>query len=181
MSLIDHLKGRIGEALVESIFSRNGYKVSRLGRESDVQRLMSVGSGEFLPDLLVWKARAKTCGLHQVLNIEVKYCAKMEEYLRRYWPDDFDQARERWPNLYFVLVTDRPRDGLSCFQTVWLGNYVPGSVPVPTDICDMRQLQICRSVVAEHGVLAQQLFGALRDRMPPRRSMRTAAPLQRLA
>ncbi len=32
------LKGRIGEALVENIFHLAGYRVARLGRESDVQR-----------------------------------------------------------------------------------------------------------------------------------------------
>jgi len=169
MNLIDHLKGRIAEALVESIFREHGYRVSRLGRESDVQRLMSVGKGEFLPDLLAWKARAKTLGLHQVLNIEVKYCANLGEYLRRFWPDDFDRARERWPYLYFVLVTDRPHAGLSCFQTVWLGNYVAGSVPMTTDLHAIREFGICRSTVAKHEAMARDLFATLRERMPPRR------------
>src|SRR5215472_19219479 len=40
-----NLKGRVGEALVENIFRRAGYKVARLGRESQVQQMLRTGIG----------------------------------------------------------------------------------------------------------------------------------------
>lgn len=51
----NHLKGRIAEAFVEAIFQRAGYSVSRVGRESQVQRLVKIGTDEFLPDFLIRK------------------------------------------------------------------------------------------------------------------------------
>lgn len=47
---VDDLKGRIAEALVESIFRRASYRVARVGRESSVQGLVKVGASEFSPD-----------------------------------------------------------------------------------------------------------------------------------
>ena len=54
-----YLKGRIAEAFVESIFRRAGYTVSRVGRESQVHRLVKLGADEFLPDFLVRKRVAR--------------------------------------------------------------------------------------------------------------------------
>jgi dihydrodipicolinate reductase len=51
---VNGLKGRIGEALVEGILREARFKVSRLGRESQVQQLLKTGSSEFLPDFLIW-------------------------------------------------------------------------------------------------------------------------------
>ena len=51
----DHLKGRVAEALLEAIFRRAGYLVSRVGRESQLHRLVKIGVDEFLPDFLIRK------------------------------------------------------------------------------------------------------------------------------
>ena len=50
------LKGRIAEAFVENILRRAGYRVSRVGRETQTQRLLKINDDEFLPDFLAWKA-----------------------------------------------------------------------------------------------------------------------------
>ena len=40
---VEDLKGRVAEAFVETIFRRAGYTVSRIGRESQGQRLREGG------------------------------------------------------------------------------------------------------------------------------------------
>jgi len=181
MSLINHLKGRIAEALVESIFRQHGYKVSRLGRESQVRRLTKVNCDEFLPDFLVWKvAKGAASDRHRMLKIEAKYRANLSDFLQRYGVDMLSRARHRWPALYFVFVTDVPEAGRSCFQTVWLHDYIPGSIPTTVDLHEVRELGICRSTVTKHEVMVQQLFAHLKERVPPRQAVRSAPALQRL-
>jgi hypothetical protein len=179
--LIDHLKGRIAEALVESIFRQHGYKVSRLGRESQIQSLINVNREEFLPDFLVWKAaKGASFDQHHMLNIEAKYRANLSEFLQRYGVDVLSRAQQRWPTLYFVFVTDAPAAHRSCFQTVWLRDYTPGSIPSTVDLHEVHELGICRSTVTKHEVMVQQLFATLKERVPPRQSVPSAPFLQRL-
>lgn len=181
MSLINHLKGRIAEALVESIFRQHGYKVSRLGRQSQVQRLIKLNCDEFLPDFLVWKvAKGASSDRHRMLNIEATYHANLSDFLQRNGVDMLSQAQQRWPTLYFVFVTDVPEASRSCFQTVWLHDYVPGSIPTTVDLHKVRDLGICRSTVTKHEVMVQHLFATLKEPMPPRQAARTAPTLHRL-
>jgi hypothetical protein len=104
------LKGRIAEALVESILRRAGYQVSRLGRESQVHRLIKVGADEFLPDFLVWKpvsGDAMDRHLHRLLTVEVKYRANLIEFLRRHAPAVLAEIKEQWPaDLHEVPALD---------------------------------------------------------------------------
>ena len=73
--------------------------------------------------------------------------------------------------LYFVLVTDDPAEGRSCFQAVALRDYVATSdVPLTVDLHEIEALDIYPSTVAEHEAVARSLFGALAShRLPPRR------------
>ena len=181
VSLIDHLKGRIAEALVESIFLRHGYKVSRLGRESQVQRLINLNCDEFLPDFLVWKvAKGASSDVHRMLHIEAKYRANLSDFLQRNGVDVLSRAQQRWPSLYFVFVTDVPAAHRSCFQAVWLHDYVPGSLPTTVDLHEIRDLGICRSTVIRHEVMVQNLFASLRERMPQRHAVQSTPILHRL-
>src|SRR5256886_7085711 len=52
---ISLLKGRIGEGFVEAILRRAGYFVARVGRETQMPRLMESGTDTYLPDLLAWR------------------------------------------------------------------------------------------------------------------------------
>src|SRR5215472_11839561 len=70
-----NLKGRVGEALVENILRRAGYKVARVGRESQVQHMLRTGISEFLPDFLVWKPvdpeKETVSSLNRVFSVAV--------------------------------------------------------------------------------------------------------------
>src|SRR5947207_15709427 len=52
---ISLLKGRIGEGFVEAILRRAWYFVARVGRETQMPRLMKSGTDTYLPDLLAWR------------------------------------------------------------------------------------------------------------------------------
>src|SRR5262245_42996478 len=154
------LKGRIAEAFVENILRRAGYRVSRLGRETQAQRLLKINDDEFLPDFLAWKA-VPTPGverrLHRLLMIEVKYRAGLPDYLRREGHTVFGQVSEQWPELYFVFVTDQPVEGRSCFQVVDLATYSPGRPITTADLHDVHDLDIFPSTVAEYESLVRSL------------------------
>ena len=158
------LKGRIAEAFVENILRRAGYRVSRLGRETQVQRLLKINDDEFLPDFLAWKA-VPSPGvdrrLHRLLMIEVKYRSSLAEYLRRDGHTVFAQVSEQWPELYFIFVTDHPVEGRSCFQVVDLATYAPGRPIITVDLHDVRDLDIFPSTVAEYESLVRSLFSLL--------------------
>ena len=83
-SQVGHLKGRIAEALVEGMFMRAGYDVSRTGRESQLPRLFKTGKDEYLPDFMVRKAVERPGSdrpLHQLIPIEVKYRYDISRFL----------------------------------------------------------------------------------------------------
>jgi len=85
---INALKGRIGEAFVESILRQSGFKVSRLGRESQVQQLLKNGGSEFLPDFLIWKPADQSrdgLPLHRLLSVEVKISFQRRGVSSSFW------------------------------------------------------------------------------------------------
>lgn len=158
------LKGRIAEAFVENILRRAGYRVSRLGRETQRERLLKINDDEFLPDFLAWKAvpgPGLERRLHRLLMIEVKYRAGLVEYLRRDGHAVFGQVSEHWPELYFLFVTDHPAEGRSCFQVVDLATYAPGRPITTVDLPDVPDLDIFPSTVAEYESLVRSLFSLL--------------------
>jgi len=87
---ISLLKGRIGEGFVEAILRRAGYFVARVGRETQMPRLMRSGTDTYLPDLLAWR-QENTGGeqgdtpLYRFVAVEVKYRWNPDELLRRPW------------------------------------------------------------------------------------------------
>ena len=173
MELSGHLKGRIAEALVESIFRHAHYKVARVGRESHIEGLVKVGADIFVPDFLVWKLATgmdQGADLRRFFAIEVKYRANLSWFLRRYGIEMCSEAKTQWPDLYFVFVTDNPDSRSSCFQAVRLHDYQPGSEPVAHNLHEIRALGIDPSVVRKHEGVVRRLFMALAPRRPPRRA-----------
>ncbi len=163
---LDGIKGRFAEALVEGMFRRAGYQVSRIGRESHVERLVKIGPDEFLPDFLVWtpvEGSGSDRPLYRVLTVEVKYRANLGEFLRRYGETVFSTLRKQWPDLYFVFVTDNPENGRSCFQVVDLRDYAAGQEPVTIDLHQRQELDIWRKTVEEYEGLVTQVFPLLRQ------------------
>ena len=161
---INILKGRIAEAFVEGILRRAGYQVALIGRESRVQHLLKVGRDQFLPDFLVWKpvddpdSSWPPCRL---AGIEVKYRRDIGAYLRRQFTEDSARVAQEWPELYFVLVTDQPEEGRSCFQAV-RPHPAPHGQPLPTmDLHEVAALDIHKRNVEEHERLATQILPLL--------------------
>jgi hypothetical protein len=158
------LKGRIAEAFVEAIFRRAGYTVSRIGRESQVQRLIKIGTDEFLPDFLVRKpvGREKSDRpLHRLVPVEAKYRRDVTGFLRRYGKELFGRVSPHWPDLCFVFVTDSPEAGRSCFQLLDLWHRDGFE---PRDLETVADLDIFATTVREYEALVLQIFPLLDQR-----------------
>lgn len=153
----DHLKGRIAEALVEGMFMRAGYAVSRSGRESQLPRLYKNGKGQFLPDFMIRKAVVSPDHprpLHRLIPVEVKYRRDISTFLRLEAEAFFDEAMP-WPELYLILVTDNPNDGRSCFQAI---DVADDQARTPQDVDKVQALDIYPSTVREYEHLVRTLF-----------------------
>ncbi len=162
---IEGLKGRIAEALVEAIFQRAGFLVTRAGRESQFSRLVKVGGDEFLPDFFLRKPAGETPAgqlLHRLIPVEVKYRASVEEYLGRYGDELRAQVGERWPELCVVLVTDQPAPERSCFQVLDLAPARLGTPLATVDLHEAAELDVYATTVQEYEGLVRQIFPLLR-------------------
>jgi hypothetical protein len=175
------LKGRIGEALVEGILREARFKVSRLGRESQVQQLLKTGSSEFLPDFLIWKPVDQLrdgVPLHRLLSVEVKYRSNVEEFLRRFGDDLIARVGEQWRELYVVFVTDHPAAGRSCFQVLDFQEPATDALLGTIDLHEAQVFGIRKSIIEEHERLVSQLFSPLNS---PSMSELVRRPLTRLS
>lgn len=171
------IKGRLGEALVESIFRQSGYTIARTGREAHVEQLLMVRGNEHAPDFLA----RRMAGDHRLLAIEVKYRRNLLRFLQGYAAEAFAKAKQRCPELYVVLVTDRPEAGSSCFQVIALDEYSSEAVPAPIDLYRIPELRISRRTVASHEAVAKRLFAALSARPGRGMAARPARPASRRA
>jgi hypothetical protein len=161
---VNDLKGRIAEALVESIFRRAGYRVARVGRESQVPGLMKVGSSEFAPDFLVWKqARGPqpSLPLHHLFPIEVKYRSNLREFVRKELEPLVARMRDQWPRLYCIVITDSPDSDRSCFQAFELNNGVSETAPALVDLHELAHLDIFSTTIEEYEGLVKDIFALL--------------------
>lgn len=153
---VDLLKGRIAEALVEAMFREAGYVVSRSGRETQVTRLFKPGADQFSPDFTIRKPVKLPDSdrpLHKFVQIEVKYRADVSWFLKLEAAPFFEHAKD-WPDLYVILVTDKPELERSCFQ-VLTGN---AEAPSTCDLHAVRHLDIYPSRVLVFEELGTKLF-----------------------
>jgi hypothetical protein len=153
-------KSRIAEALVESIFRRARYQITRFAQEATPLR---VGREDFSPDFRV--VRESEQGRPREFLVEVKYRPAIEQYLsvetQRGEKSVFLMARQKWPNLYFVFVSERPEPGRSCFQVVSLQSYEAGSSFAAVDLADQRELGLFRHNVEDHEELVRRIYALL--------------------
>jgi hypothetical protein len=166
MEHLSNLKGRIGEAFVENVLRQAKYKVSRLGRESQLQHMFKSKNTEFLPDFLVWKAidtSPEGVLLYRLLCVEVKYRANVRGYLRRFGAELLSHVEEHWPELYVIFVTDHPDEGRSCFQLLHLRESDHDAPLATIDLHEAPALGIDKDVIEEHAELVRQLFSQLRS------------------
>lgn len=160
------LKGRIGEAFVESVLRQAKYKVSRLGRESQLQHMFKSRNSEFLPDFLVWKAVDTSpdgIPLHRLLCVEVKYRANVKDYLRRFGSELLSDVGEHWPEVYVIFVTDHPDEGRSCFQLLHLREADRDTPLATIDLHEALALRIPKDLIEEHTERVRQVFSLLRS------------------
>jgi hypothetical protein len=153
-------KSRIAAALVESIFRRARYEVEPYRCQ---QTPLRFGREDFSPDFRA--AFSGENGSGPELLVEVKYRPSIDQFLsvenQRGQRSLFLLARRQWPSLYFVLVTDRPEPGRSCFQAISFGDLKPGEPFRTVDLDQFKDLRIFRNNVEDHEALVRRIFGLL--------------------
>ena len=153
-------KSRIAEALVESIFRRARYHIRPYPSDALPLRF---GREDFSPDFRV--SLDPEAGADQTVLVEVKYRPSAYQFLsvenQRGDRSVFLMARRSWPNLYFILVTDRPEPGRSCFQAIPLATWHPGEPFRTVDLVELKELRIFQHNVEDHEELIRRIFGLL--------------------
>lgn len=152
-------KSRVAEALVESIFRRARYQL-RPFRSTELP--LRFGREDFSPDFC---ARLGDEGAGREVLVEVKYRPSVDQFVsvenQRGERSVFFLARRHWPSLYFVLVTDRPEPGRSCFQAIPLDRVAPGEPFRAVDLHQLAELRIFRTNVQDHEELVRRILGLL--------------------
>ena len=155
MDLYD-TKSRIAEAFAESIFRRARYRVAPV---RGIQPLR-IGHEDFTPTFTITPAGAS----EPQYVVEAKYRPSVEQFTalenQRRDSSIYTVARRQWPNLVFILVTDHPADGRSCFQVVACGNG-SGKPQTTLDLSELGELRIFPQNVADHERLLLRCFGLL--------------------
>lgn len=155
MDLYD-TKSRIAEAFVESIFRRARYQVRPFGASEFALRF---GREHFSPNFVACVSEPP----ESEFLVEVKYRPSVEQFIalenQRGPSSIFVLARRTWPTLYFVLVTDRPGPGRSCFQALAFTG--PGTPFRTVDLVELHELKIYEQNVEEHEQLLLSIFGLL--------------------
>lgn len=155
MDLYD-TKSRAAEALVEAIFRRARYQVRPIRGAQGLR----IGHEDFSPTFGI----ARGEGTEPEFVVEVKYRPSVEQFTalenQRRDSSIYTLARRQWPNLVFVLVTDHPEPGRSCFQACAHGNG-SGKPQTTLDLVDLTDLRIFPQNVEDHERLLLRLFGLL--------------------
>jgi hypothetical protein len=90
------------------------------------------------------------------------------------------QIGDQWPELYCILITDKPENGRSCFQVLELKNHAAGRTAATSDLYELATLDIFKSTVQEYECLVKDLFGLLnayaRNNVPSPRGSADTGP-----
>jgi hypothetical protein len=68
--------------------------------------------------------------------------------------------RRHWPTLCFVLVTERPEAGRSCFQAVPFETLRPGE-SCTIDLIQVKDFELFPHNLEDHEELTRRIFGSL--------------------
>jgi len=154
-------KSRIAEALVESIFRRARYQVEPYPAGRTPLRF---GREDFSPDFSA-TVPGRYGESSQEMLVEVKYRPSVEQFIsvenQRGEKSVFLLARRQWPSLYFILVTDRPEAGRSCFQALPFSRLTPGEPFRTVNLDALRELRIFKNNIEDHEELVRRIFGLL--------------------
>lgn len=153
-------KNRIAEALVESIFRRARYEIDPFRSELMPLRF---GREDFSPDFVA--THKAEDGTTRRFLVEVKYRPSIAQFVsvenQRGDRSVFAFARRHWGALYFVLATDRPEAGRSCFQAISLATHRAGERFSTVDLADLDELGIFRRNIEDHEELGRRIFSLL--------------------
>jgi hypothetical protein len=153
-------KSRIAEALVQSIFRRARYDVAPYRTSASPLRF---GREDFSPDFRVSQVGPE--GDDRDYLVEVKYRPSVEQFIsvenQRGERSIFLLARRQWPALYFVLVTERPEPGRSCFQAVAFETFRTGEPFRTVDLAEVKEFGLFPHNVADHEELVRRIFELL--------------------
>jgi hypothetical protein len=153
-------KSRIAEALVESIFRRARYEVAPYRAPSSPLRL---GREDFSPDFRVTQT-AKD-GSERDFLVELKYRPSVDQFIsvenQRGERSIFLLARRQWPALYFILVTERPEAGRSCFQAVAFETLRTGEPFRTVDLIEVKEFGLFPHNIEDHERLVRRIFELL--------------------
>ena len=158
MDLFD-AKSRVAKALVESIFRRALYEVHPMRAESVPMR---IGGEDISPDFSV----TRNSGMGEAaLLLAVWYRTSVQQFVavetQRAERSTFALARRQWPTLRFVLVTDRPEPGRSCFQALLAEQGFTGTPIRTADLVDASDLEIFANNVTDHEQLLRRILRLL--------------------
>ena len=160
MDLLE-VKSRVAEALVESIFRRARYTVEPFQRDSTAP--LRMGREDFSPDFAVRMPTAVNREEHWLL--EVKYRSSVDQFLsvenQRGDRSLFHMMRRHWPSLYFILVTERPETGRSCFQALAFETVRFGEPFRMLDLIEMKEFGLFPHNLEDHEALTRRIFNSL--------------------
>jgi hypothetical protein len=159
MDLLE-VKSRIAEALVESIFRRARYDVRPF--RSGAAAPLRFGREDFSPDFRVAQSAD---GEERDFLIEVKYRPSIEQFIsvenQRGDKSIFFMARRQWPALYFVLVSERPEAGRSCFQALAFETLRTGEPFRTLDLTEVKEFGLFPHNIEDHEELVRRIFALL--------------------
>jgi hypothetical protein len=173
-------KGRVAEALVEAVFTQAGYRVTRVGRETRVEEMLRLGSAGFTPDLMVsrpWADPNGGPGLHRQFAVEVKFRSSLDDFLRYEAEATLGPTADEWLELYFVLVTDRPGLGRSCFQVLDVGALASDGPLAMRDLQAVPQLDVPTAAVAPFEGAARAICRLVAPDLAATPTRKAAAPM----
>lgn len=160
MDLVE-VKSRVAEALVESIFRRARFDVEPFHRVEALP--LRLGREDFSPNFAVRRAGGN--GHEHRDLVEVKYRSAVDQFMsvenQRGDRSVFMLARQKWPELCFVFVTDRPQAGRSCFQALPFGEHPLGKPYRTVDLTQVARFGLFEHNIADHEELLRRIFALL--------------------
>jgi hypothetical protein len=95
----------------------------------------------------------------------VKYRPSIEQFIsvenQRGDKSVFFMARRHWPALYFVLVSERPEPGRSCFQALAFETLKHGEPFRTFDLTEVKELGLFPHNIEDHEELVRRIFELL--------------------
>src|SRR5437867_1894648 len=125
-------------------------------------------SGFVAKDRWIWRAGASQrldTGEDQEYLVAVKYRPSAGQFIsvenQRGERSIFNMMRRHWPTLYFVLVTERPEAGRSCFQALSFETIRQGEPFRMVDLIELKEFGVFAHNVVDHEPLARRTLTSL--------------------